>query len=135
MRYPKTILSILATVSVTALMTSTAVAQETVAVGYDEFAPGRFIATVTGVIALACAVFATVNLLRRSTMPERRRRLATIIRWVALVLVTYAVVHLFIFNGDFGTGNGRAGAIITIVLGAVTALLATATLKRRSVTK
>jgi hypothetical protein len=49
---------------------------------------------------------------------------------VGLIVVAYAVLHLNIFTGDFGTGAGRAGAIIAIVMGLTSMVLAGITLTR-----
>lgn len=135
MRHPKILLSVLAAIGITILASSTAFAQETGTVGYDEFAPGRFIATVSGVIGLISAIFAGVNLFRAPKSPEGQRRRANIAGIVGLAVSVYGVIHLAIFTGDFGTGDGRAGAIISIVLGLITAILAIVTLKRRRATK
>ncbi len=131
MRHPKILLSVLAAIGVTVLASSTALAQETATVGYDEFAPGRFIATVSGAIGLISAIFAAVNLFRTPKSPESQRRRANIAGVIGLVVSVYGVIHLAIFTGDFGTGDGRAGAIISIVLGLITAILAVVTLKKR----
>ena len=46
------------------------------------------------------------------------------------IVIAYAGVHLTIFTGDFGTGAGRAGAIIAIMMGLTGMVLAGLTLAR-----
>jgi Family of unknown function (DUF6223) len=46
------------------------------------------------------------------------------------IVIAYAVVHLNIFTGGFGTGAGRAGVLIAIVLGLASVVLAGIALAR-----
>ena len=47
-----------------------------------------------------------------------------------LIVIAYAVLHLNMFTGDFGAGGGRAGAIIAIVMGLISMVLAGIALTR-----
>ena len=49
---------------------------------------------------------------------------------MALIGIVYAGLHLANFTGDFGTGSGRAGAIVAIVLGLIGMVLAGLTFAR-----
>ncbi len=46
------------------------------------------------------------------------------------ILLALAVLHLATTSGGFGTGNGRAGAIVAAVLGVVSIVLGERTLAR-----
>jgi hypothetical protein len=49
---------------------------------------------------------------------------------VGLVVIAYAVLHLSMFTGDFGTGGGRAGAFIAMAMGVISVILSGIALTR-----
>jgi hypothetical protein len=63
---------------------------------------------------------------------SRRRLIEIFTQDVGLIVIAYAVLHLTMFTGDFGTGSGRAGAIVAIVMGLTSVVLAGITLRQNA---
>ncbi|QLQ38814.1 DUF6223 family protein [Micromonospora robiginosa] len=76
---------------------------------------GRFGATAFALVSLAGVVIGGLAV-RRAGAGGRRALLAVATGLVGLVL---SAVHLATTTGGFGTGQGRAGAIVGVVLGLV----------------
>lgn len=119
MRYLKISVGAMVMTSVVLATPASVFAQETGYVGYDEFALGRFLATIAGVVALAGAAFAIFNLFRTSKPAAGKLKRAKIAIGVGVAACVYAGVHLTLFTGNFGAGDGRAGAILAIVFGLI----------------
>ncbi|MEC0206954.1 DUF6223 family protein [Paenibacillus lautus] len=49
---------------------------------------------------------------------------------VALIVIVYALIHMAMFPGDFGTGDRRSAAVISIVTGIISIVLTGITLIR-----
>ena len=93
--------------------------------------PGRLWATIDALVGLVSAILAgrtPARSARRIGNGGRNGAIASMV--VGLIVIAYAVLHLNIFTGDFGTGAGRAGAIIAIVMGLTSMVLAGITLTR-----
>ena len=93
--------------------------------------PGRLWATTDAVVGLISAILAG-RALSRSTrrIGNGGRNGAIVAMVVGLIVSAYAVLHLNVFTGGFGTGAGRAGALIAILLGLTSMVLAGITLSR-----
>lgn len=89
--------------------------------------PGRLWATIDAVVGLVSVIIAG----RSVTRTGAGRRNGAVVAMVAgLIVIAYAVLHLTLFTGDFGTGGGRAGAIIAILFGVTSVILSGIALKR-----
>ncbi|MFK7693053.1 DUF6223 family protein [Paenibacillus sp. HJGM_3] len=92
---------------------------------------GRIWSTVDAFVGLANAIFAGLSLSRSIRRIGNGGRNGAIISvGVALVVIIYAFIHMTMFPGDYGTGDGRAAAVIAIVMGILSLVLAGITLIR-----
>ncbi len=92
---------------------------------------GRIWSTVDAFVGLMNAIFAGLSLsraIRRIGNGGRNGAIISVV--VALVVIVYAFIHMTMFHGDFGTGDGRAAAVIAIVMGIISIVLAGITLIR-----
>jgi hypothetical protein len=77
----------------------------------------RLASIVNGILGLISIVIGR-QALARSTGPMGSRRPKAIAALVAgLICVTFSVLHLFLSTGGFGTGSGKLGAIVAMVVG------------------
>lgn len=128
MQYTKTTLAAAVLIGALQLVPATAFAQE--ATGTAGTGSGRLFATCAAVIGLAGAVWAGWLFFRHGKGGSRRAAIVTSV--TGLCVVGYAVLHLFIFTGNFGTGDGRAGAIFAIIFGLTCLLFSGINLRRLS---
>lgn len=92
---------------------------------------GRIWSTVDAFVGLMNAILAGMSLsrsIRRIGNGGRNGALISVV--VALVVIVYAFIHMTMFPGDYGTGDGRAAADIAIVMGIISLVLAGITLIR-----
>jgi hypothetical protein len=95
------------------------------------FTSGRLFSTIDAAVGLISAVIGGMSLKRSiRRIGNNGQNGAMIAGVVGLIVIAYAVIHLSIFTGNFGTGGGRAGAIIAIVMGLISMILAGITLAR-----
>ncbi|WP_159887542.1 DUF6223 family protein [Paenibacillus puerhi] len=99
-------------------------------VGYA-ITTGRIWSTVDALMGLLNAILAGLSLSRSIRRSGNRGRNGAIISLVvALVVIVYALIHMTMFTGNFGTGDGRAAAVIAIMTGITSMVLAGITLTR-----
>jgi hypothetical protein len=79
--------------------------------------PGRVAALVPGLLGLIGIILAAIALLRASIGSSTRRLLAIIALVLALIDILFSGLHLARTTGGFGTGSGRLGAIVAMVVG------------------
>lgn len=92
---------------------------------------GRIWATVDAFVGLIIAILAGMSLFRSIRgIGNGGRKGAIISIVVAPIVIIYAKIHMSIFPGGFGTGDGRAAALIAIVMGLISIVLASITLIR-----
>ncbi|WP_240421156.1 DUF6223 family protein [Paenibacillus periandrae] len=92
---------------------------------------GRIWSTVDALVGLMNAIFAGLSLsrsIRRIGNGGRNGAIISVV--VALIVIVYALIHMTMFPGNFGTGDGRAAAVIAIVTGIISLVLAGITLIR-----
>ncbi|MCQ6557272.1 DUF6223 family protein [Paenibacillus mendelii] len=92
---------------------------------------GRIWSTVDAFVGLMNAIFAGLSLsrsIRRIGNGGRNGAIISVV--VALIVIVYALIHMTMFPGDFGTGDGRAAAVIAFVTGIISIVLAGITLIR-----
>ncbi|CAG7658688.1 DUF6223 family protein [Paenibacillus allorhizosphaerae] len=92
---------------------------------------GRIWSTVDAFVGLMNAIFAGLSLsrsIRRIGNGGRNGAIISVV--VALIVIVYALIHMTMFSGDFGTGDGRAAAVIAVVTGIISIVLAGITLIR-----
>lgn len=77
--------------------------------------PGRAAALVPAVLGLVSVVLGGVALARAVVKPVRISGISALV--LALVCVILSVLHLARATGAIGTGSGRLGAIVALVLG------------------
>lgn len=84
---------------------------------------GRLLSIVTGLVGLISVVFGR-QALARSTAPIGPRRPKAITALVTgLICVSFSILHLTFSTGGFGTGSGKLGAIVAMVMGLIGAIL------------
>ena len=91
---------------------------------------GRLTSITIGVLGLISLVIGR-QALSRSTAPMRSRRpkaIATLT--TGLTAVVLSVLHLSLSSGGFGTGSGKLGAIVAMLLGLTGAVLGSIALAR-----
>ncbi|WP_066392119.1 DUF6223 family protein [Neobacillus mesonae] len=102
----------------TLLLVPTIVFAEGTGVGYGSITPGRLLTFAAGVIGLSSAVVAGIALARQaSRFSTGQWPVLSIV--LSLFCVLLSVFHLYVTPSGFGTGKGRAGAIIAIVIGLI----------------
>jgi hypothetical protein len=79
--------------------------------------PGRVAALVPGLLGLISVIMAAIALLRVSMGSSARRLMIIIALVLALVDILFSGIHLARTTGGFGTGSGRLGAIVAMVVG------------------
>ncbi|SDM75312.1 hypothetical protein SAMN04488137_1776 [Fictibacillus solisalsi] len=92
---------------------------------------GRIWSTADAFVGLMNAIFAGLSLsrsIRRIGNGGRNGAIISVV--VALVCIIYALIHMTMFPGGLGTGDGRAAAVIAIVTGIISIILAGITLIR-----
>lgn len=75
---------------------------------------GRLTSVVTGIVGLI-SVFIGRQALVRSAGSIRPKAIAALITGSVCVLAS--ALHLILSNGSFGTGSGKLGAIVAMVIG------------------
>jgi hypothetical protein len=86
------------------------------AAGYT-LGTGRLVPTVAAVVGLAAVIIGAVALTRR----RRNQAVASVV--AALVAVAVGGLHAANAAGGLGTGNGLAGAMVAVTLGAIGLIL------------
>ena len=100
-------------------LTSTQPSVYTVSIGFDvkpaagEITTGRARSLVGGVVGLISVIVGGLALARAAG------RLGIVALMLGLIAMILSVIHLATFTGGFGTGSGRAGAIVALVLGLI----------------
>ena len=99
-------------------------------VGYA-ITTGRVWSTVDAFVGLIIAVLAGLSLFRSIRRIGNGGKKGAIISIVlAPVVIGYAFIHMSMFTGNVCTGDGRAAAVIAIVTGLISIVLASITLIR-----
>jgi hypothetical protein len=78
--------------------------------------PGRLSSMIGAVVGLISIISGGLAL-RPSARVRFKKREATIALVGGLICIVLSIVHLARATGDFGTGSGKLGAIVAIVLG------------------
>jgi len=81
--------------------------------------PGRAAALFPGVIGLIGITIGRLALIRASRRTSSAQLLSIIAIVMGMICIVLAALHLARTTGGFGTGKGRAGAIVALVLGLV----------------
>lgn len=78
---------------------------------------GRLKSIVTGLMALTSVIIGRQALSRatKRTASARPRAIAALV--IAGISIVLSVLHLTLTTGGFGTGSGKLGAIVSLVLG------------------
>ena len=77
---------------------------------------GRLTSIVTGLIGLTSIIIGRQALIR-SSRPVNSRPKAILALAMGLFSVVAGALHLILSNGSFGTGSGKLGAIVAMVIG------------------
>lgn len=80
---------------------------------------GRLTSIAIGILGLISLVIGRQALARSnaSMRPRRPKAIATLI--IGLTVVALSVLHLSLSTGDFGTGSGKLGAIVAMLVGLI----------------
>jgi hypothetical protein len=81
--------------------------------------PGRAASIISGVIGLISIIIGRLAIIRLATQAKTARVMSIIAIVAALTCIVLAVLQLARTTGGFGTGKGRAGAIVAIVIGCI----------------
>jgi hypothetical protein len=81
--------------------------------------PGRVAAIIPGILGLISVVLGWMALARSASRPGPARTKAIVALVLALTCVVLSGMHLVRTTGGFGTGSGKAGAIVAMVIGTV----------------
>jgi hypothetical protein len=81
-----------------------------------QITPGRLNSIIAGLIGLVSVIVGAMALVR-SAHTGSRRFMTIMALTLGLVCIVLSVLHLARTTGGFGTGKGRAGAIVALVLG------------------
>lgn len=90
------------------------------------FTAGRTSATVIAVAGLVGVVIGGLALHSAGRIGARNGRAGAALS-IGLIVIILSAVHLSRATGDFGTGSGRAGAIVALVLGLTAMILGVVT--------
>lgn len=85
---------------------------------------GRLWSIAAGVLGLISVVIGWIALVRSSRGRNSAKSMSIISLVLALTGIILSAYHLARTTGGFGTGKGRAGAIVAILIGVVGACLA-----------
>lgn len=77
----------------------------------------RLASIVTGVVGLISIVFGRQALSRSNRPAASGRRKATVALVLGSIAMTFSALHLILSTGSFGTGSGKLGAIVALVVG------------------
>ncbi|HEX2629588.1 MAG TPA: DUF6223 family protein [Chitinophagaceae bacterium] len=80
---------------------------------------GRLWSIVAGLLGLTGLIIGIVALMRVSRNVNSAQRIGTIALVLASAGILLSIIHLARTTGGFGTGKGRAGAIVAIVIGLI----------------
>ena len=92
---------------------------------------GRARSLIGGLLGVTSIVLALRVKKRSATQFVRRRSWAVIALVLGLAAFAVSIFHLADTTGGFGTGGGKAGAIVALVLGMIGAVLAGVSLRAR----
>ena len=91
---------------------------------------GRLMSIAIGVLAIISVVIARQALTRSSSSFGCRRTKAITALVIGLTVVLLSIIHLSLSTGGFGTGSGKLGAIVAMLLGLTGSTLGALALKR-----
>ena len=97
-------------------------------VGYN-LTQGRLISVIAGLIGLT-SVITGAPALRSSASAGFKKRMSTRSLVMGSLCTVLSLIHLANTNSGFGTGSGKAGALVAIVLGAIGMMLGGIALSR-----
>ena len=80
---------------------------------------GRLWSIVAGVVGLAGLIIGRIALLRSARNIRSAQRMGSVALIMGLISVIVSGYHLASTTGGFGTGKGRAGAIIAMIIGLI----------------
>ena len=111
-------------------VTTTAFAQEGTTVK-SGLTAGRLESILIGLLGLTSLIFSIryFRSSKNSTSPNKRKRII-IAGIAALICVTLAALQIANSTGGFGTGSGKAGAIVAMALGLTAIILSAVSLNR-----
>ena len=91
---------------------------------------GRLMSIAIGVLAIISLVIARQALARSSSSFGSRRTKAISALVTGITVVLLSIIHLSLSTGGFGTGSGKLGAIVAMLLGLTGSTLGALALKR-----
>lgn len=91
--------------------------------------PGRLTSIIAGLVALTSIITGGLAL-RSSAGADFKKRVGTWSIVMGSLSTLLSLAHLAMATGGFGTGSGKAGAIVAIVLGVTGVLLGSRALSR-----
>lgn len=78
---------------------------------------GRLWSIVAGLLGLTGLIIGLLALNRSARRTNSAQRMGTVALILSLICIALSVFHLARTTGGFGTGKGRAGAIVALVIG------------------
>lgn len=78
---------------------------------------GRLWSIVAGLLGLIGLIIALMALARAARRTHSAQRMGTVALVLGSICIALSVFHLARTTGGFGTGKGRAGAIVALVIG------------------
>ena len=78
---------------------------------------GRLVSIVTGIIGLISIFLGRQALVRSAGLIGSKRPKAIAALVTGSICVLLSALHLMLSNADFGTGSGKLGAIVAMVVG------------------
>lgn len=81
--------------------------------------PARAAAILSGVVGLISVIIGRLALIRSTRQISSGRRMSIVSLAMGLICIVLSVLHLARTTGGFGTGKGRAGAIVAVVIGLI----------------
>lgn len=91
---------------------------------------GRLWSIVAGLLGLTGIIIGAIALTRGARNINSVQRTGTIALVLASIGILLSVIHLARTTGGFGTGKGRAGAIVAIIIGLIGIILSRIAVRR-----
>src|SRR6478609_5769201 len=79
--------------------------------------PGRAKSLTGGVLALASVIISLLVRKKSAANTSRRHAWSITSMTLGIIAIAFSILHLANTKGGFGTGGGKAGAIIALLLG------------------
>ncbi|HEX6427784.1 MAG TPA: DUF6223 family protein [Niastella sp.] len=88
-----------------------------------QITPGRLFSIVAGLVGLISVVIGGMAMARSARRISSGRLMGIVALVMALICIVLSGLHLATTTGGFGTGKGRAGAIVALVVGFIGMML------------